>query len=83
MTAWKSAHVIASIVVGLLALVAFVLYEVYMPLGEPYIPMHLFRNKDWVAATIVVCVGAMAYYAFRYVLGPILVRDDRGECSLD
>jgi hypothetical protein len=65
--AWRSAHVIATIVAGGVALVVFVLYEVFVPLKEPYIPMHLFKNLAWVAATVVVCVGAMAYYAFRYV----------------
>jgi hypothetical protein len=32
--AWNSAHVIATIVVGFVLLVAFVLYEIYVPLKE-------------------------------------------------
>ena len=31
---WKSAHVIATVVIGFILLVAFVLYEVYVPLKE-------------------------------------------------
>lgn len=41
---WKSGHVIGTIVIGFLALVAFVLYECFMPLKEPLVPMHLFLN---------------------------------------
>lgn len=41
---WKSAHVLATLIVGACTLVAFVLYENYMPLVDPLIPMHLFRN---------------------------------------
>lgn len=64
---WKSAHVIATIVVGFLALVAFVLYEAYMPLAEPLVPMHLFKNVPWVATMMVVSLGASVYYAFAIV----------------
>lgn len=41
---WASAHVITTVVVGVVALVAFVLYECFRPLKEPLVPMHLFRN---------------------------------------
>ncbi|KAE9371756.1 fungal trichothecene efflux pump [Stipitochalara longipes BDJ] len=65
--AWKSAHVIATIVVGFFALVVFVLYETLMPLNEPLIPMHLFKNGPWVATMMVVSLGASVYYAFAIV----------------
>jgi MFS family permease len=64
---WKSAHVIACIVVGFLALVAFVIYETFMPLNEPLVPMHLFKNLPWVATMMVVSLGASVYYAFAIV----------------
>jgi magnesium-transporting ATPase (P-type) len=64
---WKSTHVIATIIIGFLALVAFILYEVYMPLKEPLVPMHLFRNIPWVADTLLVALGASVYYAFAIV----------------
>ncbi|KAK3065124.1 hypothetical protein LTS18_009708 [Coniosporium uncinatum] len=64
---WASAHVIATIVVGFLALVAFVLYESFTNLKEPLVPMHLFQNRAWNAATIVSGLGASIYYAFALV----------------
>jgi len=65
--AWKSAHVIGCIVVGFVTLVAFVLYESLMPLNEPLVPMHLFKNVPWVATMMVVSLGASVYYAFAIV----------------
>lgn len=41
---WKSAHVVATMVVGVCALIAFVMYEIYAKLSQPLIPMHLFGN---------------------------------------
>jgi Fungal trichothecene efflux pump (TRI12) len=41
---WKSAHVIATIVVSFLTLVVFTLYEALMPLKEPLVPVYLFKN---------------------------------------
>lgn len=65
---WKSTHVIATILIGFLSLVAFVLYETFMPLKEPLVPMHLFRNIRWVADTLLVALGgASLYYAFAIV----------------
>jgi len=65
--AWKSPHVIATIVIGFFALVAFVLYEALVPLKEPLVPMHLFKNIPWVATMMVVALGASVYYAFAIV----------------
>jgi hypothetical protein len=64
---WASAQVIASIVVGFLALVAFVLWESFKKLKEPLMPMDLFTNRGWNAATIVSGVGASMFYAFAVV----------------
>ena len=64
---WKSAHVIATIIIGFFALIAFVLYEIFMPLKEPLIPMYLFRNIPWVADTMMVALGASVYYGFAIV----------------
>lgn len=41
---WKSGHVIGSLVAGSVALIAFVLYECFMPLKKSLVPMHLFKN---------------------------------------
>lgn len=64
---WRSAAVISAIVLGFLVLVAFVLWEIYAPIKEPLIPMHLFLNGRWVAAVVLLGSGAGVYYAFSIV----------------
>jgi hypothetical protein len=70
---WASAHVIATIVVGFVALCVFVLWESFGKLKEPLVPMHLFRNRGWNAATIVSGLGASIYYAFAIVWPQMVV----------
>jgi len=69
---WKSAHVITTIVVGFLSLVAFVLYEIFAGLKEPLVPMNLFRSLPWVADIILVALGASVYFSFA-IVWPIMV----------
>ncbi|KAL2208451.1 MFS general substrate transporter [Sarocladium strictum] len=64
---WKSAQVIGSIVSGFVGLVVFVLWESFANLKEPLVPMHLFRNGSWLAATILSGLGASVYYALAIV----------------
>lgn len=64
---WRSAHVIATIVCGFSGLVVFVLWECYATLKEPLVPMHLFRNNAWNAATVLSGLGASVYYALAIV----------------
>ncbi|KAK5169361.1 uncharacterized protein LTR77_005336 [Saxophila tyrrhenica] len=64
---WSSPKVISFIVVGFAVLVAFVLWECYMPLKEPFVPMSLFRDLRWTAACVLVGIGAGVYYAFAIV----------------
>jgi hypothetical protein len=64
---WASAHVIATIVVGFVALCIFVVWESFAKLKEPLVPMHLFKNGAWNAATLVSGLGASIYYAFAIV----------------
>ncbi|KAF1840697.1 MFS general substrate transporter [Cucurbitaria berberidis CBS 394.84] len=64
---WKSAAVISAIIIGFVVLVAFVLWEIYAPIKEPLIPMHLFLNGRWVAAVVLLGSGAGVYYAFSIV----------------
>jgi hypothetical protein len=76
---WASAHVIATIVVGFVALCLFVLWESYAKLTEPLVPMHLFKNGPWNAATLVSGLGASIYYAFAIVwpqMVTVLYSDD-------
>lgn len=69
---WDSAHVIATIVVGFLSLVLFVLHEVFAPLKEPLVPMNLFLSIPWVADVFLVALGASVYFAFA-IIWPIMV----------
>ncbi|ROT39633.1 MFS general substrate transporter [Sodiomyces alkalinus F11] len=65
--AWDSANVIATIVVGFVALVVFVLWECYARLSEPLVRMRYFRHLPWVASTVLTGLGASVYYAFAIV----------------
>ncbi|KAH7385824.1 fungal trichothecene efflux pump-domain-containing protein [Pyrenochaeta sp. MPI-SDFR-AT-0127] len=64
---WRSAAVICAITIGFAVLVIFVLWEIYAPIKEPLIPMHLFLNGRWVAAVVLLGLGAGVYYAFSIV----------------
>ncbi|CAH0030520.1 unnamed protein product [Clonostachys rhizophaga] len=65
--AWSSPYVIGTIVAGCVGLVAFVLWESFANLKEPLVPMHLFKNGPWNAATILSGLGASVYYALAIV----------------
>lgn len=64
---WNSARVIATIIVGFFALVLFALWECYMKLKEPLVPMRLFLHRHWVASVILSGLGQSIYYAFAIV----------------
>ncbi|CAK7231301.1 hypothetical protein SBRCBS47491_007883 [Sporothrix bragantina] len=64
---WKSAKVIATIVVGALCLVAFGFYEALMPLSHPLIPMSLFYNRAYVALVLCATVCSMIYYSINII----------------
>ncbi|KAK4941425.1 hypothetical protein LTR10_018694 [Elasticomyces elasticus] len=66
---WKSAHVIAAIVVGFVCLVAFVLYDAYVHRGDTLLPIHLFKYKGYLAMVITAMVGSCVYYSMN-VLWP-------------
>jgi hypothetical protein len=55
---WKSAHVISTMVVGGVTIIAFALWEAFANLKEPLLPVHLFKNVAWVAACILLGLGA-------------------------
>ncbi|KAF2168747.1 hypothetical protein M409DRAFT_52771 [Zasmidium cellare ATCC 36951] len=69
---WDSGYVLGTLITGIVVLILFVLYEVFMPLRRPLIPMHLFRNFDYVMVNILSIVGGMVYYAAN-VLFPVMV----------
>lgn len=64
---WKSGHVIATIVVGLIALVAFVLWDAYGHHGDPLLPLHLFKSRGYLAMIITAMVGSCVYYSMNVV----------------
>ncbi|TDZ33060.1 Trichothecene efflux pump TRI12 [Colletotrichum spinosum] len=64
---WSSAHVIGTVVVGAVALVAFAAWETFANLSEPLVPVQYFRNLRWVASVILTGLGASVYFAFALV----------------
>jgi MFS family permease len=66
---WKSAHVIATIVVGFASLVVFVLYDAFVHPGDPLLPMHLFKSRGYLAMVMTGMVGSCVYYSMN-VLWP-------------
>jgi uncharacterized integral membrane protein len=70
---WKSAHVIATIIIGFVLMVAFVLYEALVPMKEPLLPMHLFKNKGLIISILIWSIGASVYYAFAIVWPSMIV----------
>jgi MFS family permease len=77
---WKSAHVIAPLIVGVFAILAFVLYEAYMPLKQPLLPLRLFKNNCLIPITVVACVAQMVFFAlsilFPQQIAALYTRDN-------
>jgi hypothetical protein len=69
---WKSAHVICTIVLGGLLVIAFFLWEAYADLKEPLLPLRLLKNKGWNVTVILWALGAAVYYA-NAILWPSMV----------
>ncbi|EXJ78178.1 hypothetical protein A1O3_09339 [Capronia epimyces CBS 606.96] len=69
---WRSAYVICTMVIGLLMLVGFVLWEAWATLQEPMLPLHLFKQRGFASAVLMVSIGASVYYAFA-ILWPNMV----------
>jgi hypothetical protein len=44
--------------VGVVSLIAFVLWETFANLKEPLVPMYVFDNRGWVCSTLISGVGA-------------------------
>ncbi|KAL1986822.1 hypothetical protein VTN96DRAFT_5475 [Rasamsonia emersonii] len=66
---WDSSHVIATLVVGFVSLVAFVLYEVFAHPEQPLLPTKILKNKNYLAVSVASCVGTMIYFSMN-VLWP-------------
>lgn len=78
---WKSAEVIATLVIGGVTMIAFALWETYAKLKEPLLPMHLFINLGWVVSCVLLGLGASIYYAMAVIwpqMISVLYTDDGG-----
>lgn len=64
---WESAATISAIVVGFALLVVFALWEIYAPLKEPLVPVHIFKNLEWTVSVLLMSLGASIYYGFAIV----------------
>jgi len=60
---WTSAHVLGTLVLGCVLIVLFALYEVFMPLHQPLLPMKILKNKNYIAVVIAGSVGQMVFFA--------------------
>ncbi|KIH87497.1 siderophore iron transporter [Sporothrix brasiliensis 5110] len=60
---WTDAHVLAPLIIGCVLAPVFALYETYVPLTQPILPVKLLKNRAYVAIVIVACIGQMAYFA--------------------
>lgn len=69
---WHSAHVIATLVVGFVALIAFAIYEIYMPLEQALVPMSLFKITNYSAVVVTASVGTMIYFSMN-ILWPLQI----------
>jgi len=75
---WRSAHVISTIIIGFLCLVALAVWETFGSPREPLLPMYLFKNRGYVAAVLLVSLGATVYYAFA-IIWPAMVATVYGD----
>ncbi|CAK7207013.1 hypothetical protein SEUCBS139899_009821 [Sporothrix eucalyptigena] len=65
---WKSAGVIAPLVIGFASLVALGFWEAYMPLKYPILPPHLFVQWRKFTSFLVVCfIAGMLYYSMNVI----------------
>ncbi|OCK84372.1 siderophore iron transporter, partial [Lepidopterella palustris CBS 459.81] len=63
---WSAWQVIATIVIGGVALVCFGLYERFAPwVKHPLVPTYLFQDLNYVALGACTCVGSMVFYSLN------------------
>ncbi|KAJ5668718.1 hypothetical protein N7462_009788 [Penicillium macrosclerotiorum] len=61
--AWNSSHVVAVLVVGFVSLIAFVAYEILVPMEQPLLPLSLLKNRGYSATVCSALVGNMVYFS--------------------
>jgi len=67
---WSAPDVLAAIVLGALASVSFVLWELRAP--EPMLPMRFFRRRAFVAANVMALLMYAALFGSLFLLTPLL-----------
>jgi len=60
---WTSAHILATLLVGVLIIAAFCLWEIYGPSTTPLIPMRVVKNGKYDAILACAYVGTMVSYS--------------------
>ncbi|CAK7212639.1 hypothetical protein SBRCBS47491_001535 [Sporothrix bragantina] len=69
---WNSAHTLSTIIVGAVLVAIFIIYEIYMPLSQPLVPIRIFKIRNVNAAMVIGCVAQMVYYAMN-LLYPMMI----------
>lgn len=69
---WTSAHVLSFIIIGVVTLIVFVLYEAFVFKGQALMPLRIFKNRGYSAIVICATVGAMVYYSLT-ILWPSII----------
>lgn len=64
--AWNDAHVIATMVVGGVIILALPVWTIYGKVKDPFIPKRLF-NRGWTVSMLSSSVGATVYYSFSII----------------
>lgn len=60
---WKSPAVISSISIGAVLLISLFVYESFVQIEYPAIPVNLFANKGFMALVCCATVASMFYYS--------------------
>ncbi|KAL4926323.1 trichothecene efflux pump [Aspergillus undulatus] len=69
---WVSAATLCTLLIGVVTIITFVLYEGFLCKTQPFMPPRLFKNIGFVAIVLDAAVGAMVYYSFT-VLWPTII----------
>ncbi|KFA55543.1 hypothetical protein S40293_02028 [Stachybotrys chartarum IBT 40293] len=67
---WRSAHVIAMMIIGFLLLVAFVYWESYWP--HPLMPLHVWKDRTFSLLIVIAVLGVMAFMSSNFWLSLLL-----------
>ncbi|KAL2851411.1 fungal trichothecene efflux pump [Aspergillus pseudodeflectus] len=69
---WVSAPTLCTILLGLVTIAAFILYEGFICKTRPFMPPRLFKHAGFVAIVVNAAVASMVYYSFT-VLWPTII----------